>query len=306
MVQEHTLSIDDLIYPLFVEEGINDVIPISMLPGVHRIPESLLAEEIKALASEGIKAVLLFGIPHFKDATGEISLHPDTLLSRMIRTAKNASPSMVIIADCCFCEYTSHGHCGVLRNNTVDNDLTLALLSKQALAACAAGADIIAPSSMMDGQVRAIRAALDAEGYAAKPIMAYSAKFASAFYGPFRSAVNCELKGDRKTYQMDPANGREAIRELLCDEVEGADILMVKPGLLYLDIITRIRDRTDLPIAAYHVSGEYASIKFAAQAGAIDEQLAVMDVMGAFKRAGAKLIITYFARDIARLYLNAH
>jgi porphobilinogen synthase len=219
----------------------------------------------------------------------------------MVKRTKEAAPELITIADVCFCEYTDHGHCGVLTpDGTVDNDKTLVNLAKQAVAAAKAGADIIAPSAMMDGQIKAIREGLDGEGFEMTPIMSYSTKFASAFYGPFRAAAGCELKGDRKAYQMDPMNGREALRESAQDEAEGADILMVKPGLAYLDVLARLRERTQLPIAVYQVSGEYAMIKFAAQAGALDEKRIVRETLGAFKRAGADLILTYFARDMAR------
>jgi porphobilinogen synthase len=218
----------------------------------------------------------------------------------MVRTAKQAAPDLVVIPDICFCEYTDHGHCGVVSHGHVDNDATAANLGRQAASAAAAGADIIAPSAMMDGQVAAIRAALDANGHGDVPIMSYSTKFASSFYGPFRAAAGSELKGDRKAYQMDPMNGREALRESALDEAEGADMLMVKPGLAYLDVLARLREATLLPLGVYQVSGEYAMIKFAAAAGAIDERAVVRETLGAFKRAGADLILTYFARDVIR------
>jgi porphobilinogen synthase len=218
----------------------------------------------------------------------------------MIKRAKDAAPGVMVISDTCFCEYTTHGHCGVIHNDDVHNDHTIENLGKQAVVAAEAGADMIAPSSMMDGQVTAIRSALDGAGFGNMPIMAYSSKFASAYYGPFREAAGCELKGDRMAYQMNPLNGREALRESDVDEAEGADMLMVKPGLPYLDVLTKIRQRSLLPLAVYQVSGEYAMIKFAAQAGAIDEHRIVRETLGAFKRAGADLILTYFAMDIAR------
>jgi porphobilinogen synthase len=218
----------------------------------------------------------------------------------MIKCAKDAAPEMVVIADICFCEYTDHGHCGIIENGHVHNDKTLVNLTKQAVNAAMAGADMVAPSAMMDGQIRALRQGFDEAGLQEKPIMAYSTKFASSFYGPFRAAAGCNLKGDRKAYQMDPMNGREAIRESLLDEQEGADILMVKPGIAYIDVLTRLREQTLLPIAAYQVSGEYAMIKFAAAAGALDEKRIVRETLGSFKRAGADLILTYFARDVAR------
>jgi porphobilinogen synthase len=217
-----------------------------------------------------------------------------------VRRAKRAVPDLVVIPDICFCEYTDHGHCGVIEHDHVANDITIENLARQAVVAIEAGADMVAPSAMMDGQVAAIRRALDDAGHTDAPIMAYSSKFASAFYGPFRVAAGCELKGDRKTYQMDPLNGREALRESLQDEAEGADMLMVKPGLAYLDVLARLREHTLLPIAVYQVSGEYAMIKFAAAAGALNEQLVVRETLGAFKRAGADLILSYFARDVIR------
>ncbi|MGE4352052.1 MAG: porphobilinogen synthase [Bdellovibrionales bacterium] len=301
LVRETNLSMNDLIYPIFVEEGADTPPPIPSMPGQYRIPEKGLAEEIKAIADDGVKAVMLFGVSNHKDATGSDACRPDGLLARMIRTSKQAVPDLVVIADICFCEYTDHGHCGVLTaEGTVDNDATLLNLAKQAVTAAQAGADIVAPSAMMDGQIAAIRSALDEEGLTMTLVMGYSTKFASAFYGPFRAAAGCALKGDRKAYQMDPLNGREALRESLMDEAEGADFLMVKPGLPYLDILTKLRAQTLLPIVAYQVSGEYAMIKFAAAAGAIDEAKIVHETLGGFKRAGADLILTYFARDLGR------
>ncbi len=300
LVRETRVSADSLIYPVFVEEGIDAPVPVESMPGVMRIPEKRLAEEIKAIHADGVKAIMMFGVSHHKDATGGDSLKPDGLLSRMIGRAKDAAPELAVIADICFCEYTDHGHCGVLENGAAHNDKTLVNLAKQAVVAAQAGADMVAPSAMMDGQVRALRSALDENGFADTAIMAYSSKMASAFYGPFRAAAGCSLNGDRKAYQMDPMNGREALRESLLDEAEGADILMVKPGLPCLDVVARLRERTLLPIAVYQVSGEYAMIKFAAQAGALDEKRIVLETLGAFKRAGADMIITYFARDASR------
>jgi porphobilinogen synthase len=300
LVRETAVSIDGLIYPVFVEEGIDSPVPVMSMPGISRIPERDLAREIKAISAEGIRAIMMFGVSHKKDAAGSDSWDPDGLLARMIKRAKDAAPELMVIADTCFCEYTEHGHCGVIDGPHVHNDLTIANLAKQAVNAANAGADIIAPSSMMDGQVAAVRKGLDAAGYQDLPIMAYSSKFASSFYGPFRAAAGCSLKGDRLAYQLDPANLREAIRESLVDEAEGADILMVKPGLPYLDILAKLRERTLLPLAVYQVSGEYAMIKFAAQAGAIDEKRVARESLLALKRAGADFVITYFARDIAR------
>ena len=300
LVRETAVSPNDLIYPIFVEEGIDAPQSVYSMPGVARIPEMHLANEIKAIHADGVKAIMMFGVSHHKDATGSDSWRPDGLLARMIKCAKNAAPDLVVMADICFCEYTDHGHCGIVKNGKVMNDATLANMARQAVTAAHAGADIVAPSAMMDGQVQAVRRGLDEAGFVDMPIMAYSSKFASAFYGPFRAAAGCSLNGDRKAYQMDPMNGREALRESLLDEAEGADILMVKPGLPYLDVLARLRERTLLPIAAYQVSGEYAMIKFAAEAGAVDEKRVVRETLGAFKRAGADLILTYFARDIAR------
>jgi len=300
LVRENSVTMNDLILPIFVEEEIDKSLPISSMPGVDRIPEKKLGEEIKAIAADGVKAVMLFGVSHKKDATGSDSWKEDGLLSRMIKRAKDAAPEMLVIADTCFCEYTDHGHCGVIDGDHVHNDMTLTNLARQAVSSASAGADIIAPSAMMDGQIAALREGLDEAGFSDTSIMAYSSKFASAFYGPFRAAAGCELKGDRKTYQMDPFNGREALRESLMDEAEGADFLMVKPGLPYLDILAKVRESSLLPLVVYQVSGEYAMIKFAAKAGALDEKRVVRETLGAFKRAGADLILSYFARDIAR------
>ncbi len=300
LVRETRLHADDLILPIFVEEGIDDPVPIGSMPGVSRIPERHLAREIDAIARDGVRSILLFGISHHKDASGSDTLGAEGLMARMTGIAKTAAPELIVITDNCFCEYTDHGHCGVIEHGHVDNDRTLSNLARQCVVAADAGADMIAPSAMMDGQIAAIRKALDDAGHGQIPIMSYSSKFASAFYGPFRAASGCDLQGDRNTYQMDPMNGREALRESDTDEAEGADILMVKPGMPYLDVLARIRDRTDLPLAVYQVSGEYAMIKFAAQAGAVDEERVVMESLGAFKRAGADLVLSYFARDVVR------
>lgn len=300
LVRETRLSLQDLIYPIFVEEGADVARPINSMPGINRIPEKDLAKEIKAMYVEGVRAVLLFGVSHHKNSDGSDSWKKEGLLSRMIKCAKDAEPNMLVISDNCFCDYTDHGHCGVVEHGHVHNDATLANLGLQAVIAAKAGADIIAPSTMMDGQVTAIRNALDESDFIDMPIMSYSTKFASALYGPFREALEVNLKGDRKAYQMDAMNGREAIRESLLDEDEGADMLMVKPGLAYLDVLARLREHTTLPIGMYQVSGEYAMIKFAAQAGAIDEHRVVRETLGCMKRAGADFIITYFARDLAR------
>lgn len=303
LVRQHRLSAEDFILPLFVEEDIDSPVAISSMPGVVRYPESQLAEVVQRAWSKGIRAVLLFGVSTHKDNVGSDTWQTDGLMARCIRAAKQAQPDMVVISDNCFCEYTDHGHCGVLCEGShegldVDNDLTLANLQKQAVIAAQAGVDMIAPSTMIDGMVAAIREGLDDAGFTHVPIMSYSTKFASAFYGPFRDAVDSTFKGTRSTYQMDPANGREALAESMQDELEGADILMVKPGLAYLDVIAHIRRHSERPLAVYHVSGEYAMIKAAAIAGVIDEQAIVMETMMAFKRAGCDLIITYYAEQI--------
>jgi porphobilinogen synthase len=300
LVQENTVTLNDLIYPIFVEEDLDDFAPVESMPGVFRIPERRLDVAMREIEAAGIRAVMTFGVSHRKDDIGSDAWNRDGLLARMIKRAKDAAPGVMVISDTCFCEYTTHGHCGVIHNDNVHNDHTIENLGKQAVVAAEAGADMIAPSSMMDGQVAAIRSALDGSGFGDTPIMAYSSKFASAYYGPFREAAGCELKGDRKAYQMNPLNGREALRESDVDEAEGADMLMVKPGLPYLDVLSQIRQRSLLPLAVYQVSGEYAMIKFAAQAGAIDEHRIVRETLGAFKRAGADLILTYFAMDVAR------
>lgn len=300
LVQETAVSLNDLIYPIFVEEELDDYAPVESMPGIYRIPERKLDAAMKEIARAGIRAVMTFGVSHHKDEIGSDTLSANGLMARMLKRAKDATPEMLVISDTCFCEYTSHGHCGVIVDGDVHNDHTIENLGRQAVVAAQAGADMIAPSAMMDGQIAAIRSALDGSGFTDTPIMAYSSKFASAFYGPFRAAAGCDLKGDRKAYQMNPMNAREALRESIADEAEGADILMVKPALAYLDVISQVRQRSLLPVAAYQVSGEYAMIKFAAQAGAIDEHRVVRETLGSIKRAGADLILTYFAMDIAR------
>ena len=299
LFQETSLSINDLALPIFVEEGLDDYKAIQAMPGVMRIPEKRLAYEIERIAKAGIRSVMTFGISHHTDADGSDAWQENGLVSRMSRICKETVPEMIVMSDTCFCEYTTHGHCGVLHDHGVDNDATLINLGKQAVAAAHAGADFIAPSAAMDGQVAAIRHALDTAGFTDTAIMSYSTKFASSFYGPFREAAGTSLKGDRKTYQMNPMNRREALRESLIDQAEGADALMVKPAGAYLDIIRDVRDNTNLPLAAYQVSGEYAMIKFAAQAGAISEREVVLESLGAIKRAGADLIFSYFALDLA-------
>lgn len=299
LVRETRLSTDDLILPIFVEEGIDSKVELRTMPGVYRHPEAELPALVQRLWSKGIKAIILFGVSHHKDADGSDSWSENGLMARTIRAAKQAQPEMVVISDNCFCEYTDHGHCGVVVDGDVDNDQTLVNLQKQVVVAARAGADMIAPSGMMDGMITAIRSTLDEEGFHHVPVMSYSTKFASAFYGPFRDAVDVHLKGTRDSYQMDRANGREALAESLRDEDEGADILMVKPGTVYLDVLANIRAHSTRPLAVYHVSGEYAMIKIAAEQGAIDEKAVVMETMLAFKRAGADLILTYFAEEIA-------
>lgn len=301
LVNETFIDLNSIVYPIFVEEEINEQVEIAALPGQFRIPESHLSQHVQGLYEEGIRAIMLFGVSKHKDEIGSDSLKENGLLARMVRRAKSAQPEMIVISDNCFCEYTTHGHCGVFNHQRLDNDLTIINLAQQAVICAQAGADIVAPSAMMDGQVKAIRAALDESGFQHIPIMAYSAKFSSSFYGPFREAAGSALKGDRKTYQMNYANRREALREAAADEEEGADFLMIKPAGTALDIISDIHSHSNLPIAAYQVSGEYAAIKFAAMAGALDENAAMLETITAIRRAGALIIITYFARELANL-----
>ena len=299
LVRETQLSMNDFILPIFVEEGISQPVPVKSMPNVVRYPEGQLAEVVQRAWQKGVRAVLLFGVSTHKDECGSDTWNDQGLMARMIRIAKQAQPDMLVISDNCFCEYTSHGHCGVVHDHDVANDATLLNLQKQVVLAAQAGVDMIAPSGMMDGMIAAIRQALDEAGFTHIPVMSYSTKFASAFYGPFRDAVDSSFKGSRNTYQMDPANGREALAESLQDEAEGADILMVKPGLAYLDVLAHIRANSSRPLAVYQVSGEYAMIKAGAQAGVIDEKSIVLETMTAFKRAGADLIITYYAEQMA-------
>ena len=299
LVRETHLQMTDFILPIFVEEGITEPVAIKSMPDVYRYPESQLADVVKRAWSKGVRAVLLFGVSTHKDEVGSDTWTQDGLLARMIRIAKKAQPEMLVISDNCFCEYTTHGHCGVIDEHDVDNDATLENLQRQVVVAAQAGVDMVAPSGMMDGMISAIRQALDHMGFSHIPIMSYSTKFASAFYGPFRDAVDSTFKGTRSTYQMDFANSREALAESLQDEAEGADILMVKPGTAYLDILAHIRANSARPLAVYHVSGEYAMIKAGAAAGVIDEKAIVLETMTAFKRAGADLIITYYAEKLA-------
>jgi porphobilinogen synthase len=303
MVRETQVSADDLIAPLFVTDGQNVIRPIGSMPGQAQRSVDQLDAEIDELMELGVPAVLLFGIPAHKDATGSSGWDPHGPVPRAVRAIKRRAPELLVIADVCLCEYTDHGHCGVLAGERGDvlNDPTLELLAKEAVAYAEAGVDIVAPSAMMDGQVAAIRAALDAAGHQQVPILAYAAKFASAFYGPFREAAESTPQfGDRRAYQMDPANGREALREVAIDVAEGADILMVKPAGAYLDVIRTVRERYELPLAAYQVSGEFAMIKAAAQNGWLDERRAALESLLAIRRAGADMIITYYAKDAAR------
>ncbi len=302
MVRETVLGPDDFIYPLFVTAGEGVVRPISSMPGHAQRSVDMLTPEIEEAASLGIPAVLLFGIPEHKDPTGSGAWDPHGPVPRAVAAIKQRAPGMVVIADVCLCEYTDHGHCGLVSpSGEVLNDETLDLLAKASVAYADAGADIVAPSAMMDGQVAAIRSALDAAGHYPVAVMAYAAKYASAFYGPFREAAQSAPRfGDRRGYQMDPANAREAVREIALDVEEGADIIMVKPAGLYLDIISRARAQFDLPVAAYQVSGEYAMLRAAAHNGWLDERRAVIESLTAIKRAGADLIITYYAKDAAR------
>lgn len=302
LVRENSLNLQDLVAPIFVEEGINERIALKMMPGIYRYPEKELAKEATKFWELGIRYLMPFGISHHKDEVGSDTWSDNGLLARMIRAIKEATPEMIVIPDICFCEYTTHGHCGVINNEEVDNDKTIQNLAKQAVAAAKAGADILAPSAMMDGQIAVIRHTLDNEGFEHVAILAHAMKFASSFYGPFREAVSSELKGDRHGYQADYANGRQALIEAELDEMEGADILMVKPGTPYLDMVARLREQTNLPIASYQVGGEYAAIKFAAKAGALDEKATVLETLLGFKRAGASIIVTYFAKDVAQWY----
>ncbi len=302
MVRETSLDVRDLIYPLFVEfgEGVRREVP--SMPGVFNLSLDQLPAEIDEIESLGIPAVILFGVPEAKDEAGSGAYADEGIIQQAIRTIKAHEPEMFVITDVCMCEYTSHGHCGVLdAHGEVMNDVTLELLAQTAVSHAEAGADMVAPSDMMDGRVGAIRSALDAEGFQHVPIMAYSAKYASAYYGPFRdAAASAPAFGDRRAYQMDPANSDEALREVALDIEEGADIVMVKPGLAYMDIIRRVKDTFGYPTAAYNVSGEYAMVKAAARNGWIDERRVVLETITGFKRAGADLILTYHAKDVAR------
>jgi porphobilinogen synthase len=301
LVRETHLSVEQLIYPLFIAENIDEPREISSMPGIMQWPLEHLGHEMDRIASLGIPAVLLFGIPTEKDEVGSQAYDSHGIIQQAIRRIKAETPEVLVITDVCLCEYTSHGHCGVIAHGTVQNDESLALLAHMALSHVEAGADLVAPSDMMDGRVGAIRHTLDEHGFSSTPIMAYSAKYASGFYGPFReAAASAPQFGDRRSYQMDPANIREALREIDLDIAEGADIVMVKPALAYLDVIRQVRDRCDLPLAAYNVSGEFAMIKAAAQQGWLDERRITMEVLTGIRRAGADMIITYFAPDVAQ------
>ncbi|WAA11596.1 porphobilinogen synthase [Fervidibacillus halotolerans] len=304
LVRENHLSTDDLIYPLFVVEGEKIRNPVPSMPGIEQISLDYLADEIRELQTLGIKAVLLFGIPNEKDHVGSGAYDENGIVQKAIQLIKSEVPEMLVIADTCLCEYTDHGHCGLIIDGEVANDPSLQLHVKTAISQAKAGADIIAPSNMMDGFVKAIRKGLDNNGFSYVPIMSYAVKYASAFYGPFRDAADSAPQfGDRKTYQMDPANRLEALREAEADVEEGADFLIVKPGMPYMDIIRDVKNAFHLPIVAYNVSGEYSMVKAAALNGWIDEKQIVMELLTGFKRAGADLIITYFAKDVAK-WLN--
>ncbi len=301
LVRENHIRIDELIYPIFVVEGENQINPVQSMPGICQYSLDHLLEEVKRAADVGINALLLFGIPLHKDAVGSGAYASDGIIPRAIDLIKNAYPDMLVIADVCLCEYTDHGHCGLIKDGSILNDETLPLLASAAVTYAQAGADIIAPSDMMDLRVKAIRQALDENGCVDVPILSYAAKFASGYYGPFRDAAHSAPGfGDRKTYQMDPANGREALREVEEDIAEGADFIIAKPALAYMDVIKDISTHYNVPVIAYNVSGEYAMVKAAAANGWIDEKRIVMENMVGLKRAGATAIITYHALDVAR------
>lgn len=301
LVRENQVTVNDLIMPLFVTEGKNVRNPISSMPGNFQLSIDLLVKEVKNIAGLGIPAIILFGIPEHKDAIGSDAMSNEGIIQRAIRELKQAVPDMYVISDVCFCEYTDHGHCGVIKNGEVDNDSTLEMLGKQVISHAKAGVDMVAPSGMMDGMIGAIREALDHDGFSNVPIMSYAAKYASAFYGPFREAADSAPQfGDRRAYQMDPSNASEAMYEVELDISEGADIIMVKPALPYLDIIRRIKDQINLPVAAYNVSGEFSMVKAAGQLGWIDEKKVALEMLTSIKRAGADMILTYFAPDVAK------
>jgi len=302
MVRETCLRREDLIYPMFVAPGKGVREEVGSMPGVLRFSPDLLAEEAKSVAGLGIPAVLLFGLPQRKDDTGGEASSPKGAVQQAVRRLKKEVPDLVVITDACLCGYTSHGHCGIISRGEIDNDATLEILAQVAVSHAEAGADIVAPSDMMDGRIAAIREALDERGFEMTAILSYAVKYASSFYGPFREAAHSAPQfGDRKSYQMDPANAREALREAMLDVEEGADILMVKPALPYLDILAHLRQEFNLPLAAYQVSGEYSMIKAAAQKGWLNEEAVMLESLTSIKRAGADLILTYFAKDVAKL-----
>jgi len=307
LVQETKLSVDDFVYPLFIEEGIGIATEISSMPGINRFSLDKINEELDEIVQLNIPAVILFGIPANKDEDGSETWDENGIIQKAIRFIKEHYPTLYVITDVCFCEYTTHGHCGVIHDNDVDNDVTLINIAKQVVSHARAGADMVAPSGMIDGTIQMVREALDNNGFVNLPIMAYSVKYASAFYGPFRDAADSAPSfGDRRTYQMNPSNRDEAIREANFDDQEGADILMVKPALSYLDIIRDLKNDFDRPIACYNVSGEYAMIKAASEKGWIDGDRVMMESLLSMKRAGASIIITYFAKEAAKLLLKKH
>jgi len=307
LVQETKLSIDDFVYPLFIEEGIGIATEIPSMPGINRFSLDKINEELDEIVQLNIPAVILFGIPANKDEDGSETWDENGIIQKAIRFIKENYPTLYVITDVCFCEYTTHGHCGVIHDNDVDNDVTLINIAKQVVSHARAGADMVAPSGMIDGTIKMVREALDNNGFVNLPIMAYSVKYASAFYGPFRDAADSAPSfGDRRTYQMNPSNRDEAIREANFDDQEGADILMVKPALSYLDIIRDLKNDFDRPIACYNVSGEYAMIKAASEKGWIDGDRVMMESLLSMKRAGASIIITYFAKEAAKLLLKKH
>ncbi|MFC2014180.1 porphobilinogen synthase [Chloroflexota bacterium] len=301
LVRENRVDVGDLIYPMFIVEGKGIKQEITSMPGIFRYSSDQLSPEVEEVAKLKIPAVLLFGIPEHKDEKGSSAYYPKGVVQKAIQVIKSTVPELLVVTDVCLCEYTSHGHCGIVTSGTVDNDQTLPLLAKMALSHVEAGVDIVAPSDMMDGRVKVIREALDEKGYGHIPILSYAAKYASAFYGPFREAAESAPQfGDRRSYQMDPPNVREALREVEQDIAEGADIIMVKPALTYLDVIREARNTFNCPLAAYNVSGEYAMVKAACQQGWLDERQVVLETLIAIKRAGADIILTYHAKDVAR------
>ncbi len=301
LVRETDLNVRDFIYPLFIVHGRDVKEEISSMPGVYHLSVDQLAREVEELSGLAIKSIMLFGLPAIKDELGSEDYAENGIVQQAVRMSKRVNPDLVVMTDVCMCQYTSHGHCGIVREGQIDNDETLKYLALTATSHAAAGADVVAPSAMMDGQVGAIRTALDAQGFSQTAILAYASKFASSFYGPFREAADSPPKfGDRRQYQMDPANGREALREVELDLDEGADIVMVKPALAYLDLIRQVRDTFNYPVAAYNVSGEYSMVKAAARNGWLDEKKVAMEILTGIKRAGADLILTYHSKDAAR------